>query len=231
MNRLFYANKVLNITFTLIIAMLLISMSSDLKAQDTTMHGHEMESQDTSMSHDHHGMMGDMQEEMKEMHEKMKELEMTGDPDYDFAQMMIEHHKGAITLSEKQVEDGEADTLISMAKKIIEDQEAEIDSLENFVSNHEPDRVTEDKEMTGGGQHLMGNMDDSMQDMLNMEVREDQDHNYVQMITMHHQQAIDMATNYLSHGKDENLKKMAQDMIDKSKEEIDSFENWKNTHD
>jgi|GEM_PF-6903689 len=220
--------KKLNILCLIII--LMISLTGITRAQDTTMTPPQgME--DTTMQHpDHHGgMMGEMGEEMKEMHEEMMEMEMTGDPDYDFAQLMIEHHKGAIKLSEKQVDEGEADSVVALAREIIEDQQDEIDSLEEFVDNHEPQK-SDDTEMTGGGDHLMKDMDEMMLQMQEMEMQEDQDHNYVEMITMHHRQAIKMAENYLSHGKDENLKRMAQDMIDKNQEQITKFDSWKMTH-
>lgn len=221
--------RMLKAFFAVIIMGLLFTLNTAIYAQDTTTTDHQMETQDTSMHQEHHEMMGDMKSEMKEMHENMKDLESTGDPDYDFAQMMIEHHKGGIALSEAQVDEGKADSLIAIARQIIEDQEKEIDSLEEFVSNHQPQKQTTD-EMTGGGEHLMKGMDEMMQEMQGMEMKDDQDHNYAQMITMHHQHAIDMATNYLSHGKDENLKKMAQDMIDKNKSQIERIETWKNTH-
>ena len=45
-------------------------------------------------------------EAMKKMMEKMKAVQLTGNIDYDFALLMIEHHKGAIDMSKIELKDG-----------------------------------------------------------------------------------------------------------------------------
>jgi uncharacterized protein (DUF305 family) len=61
---------------------------------------------------------------------------MSGDPDVDFAQMMIPHHQGAVDMARSQLEHGKDPQLRQMAQKIIEDQEREIATLKEWLAQH-----------------------------------------------------------------------------------------------
>jgi uncharacterized protein (DUF305 family) len=76
------------------------------------------------------------------MHSAMQRMQqdmssgMTGDPDIDFARMMIPHHQGAIDMARLQLEHGKNPQLRQMAQKIIEDQEREIATLKEWLAQH-----------------------------------------------------------------------------------------------
>ncbi len=59
---------------------------------------------------------------------------MSGDPDVDFATMMIPHHRGAIDMARAQLESGKDPELPRLAEKIIADQEREIAILEEWLA-------------------------------------------------------------------------------------------------
>ena len=63
-------------------------------------------------------------------------MPMSGDPDRDFAQMMIPHHQGAIDMARIELESGKDPQLRQMAQKIIEDQEREIAALKEWLAQH-----------------------------------------------------------------------------------------------
>ena len=85
------------------------------------------------------GMMGmhgaAMQTAMQHMQQGMN-MPMSGDPDRDFAQMMIPHHQGAIDMARIELESGKDPQLRQMAQKIIEDREREIASLKEWLAQH-----------------------------------------------------------------------------------------------
>jgi uncharacterized protein (DUF305 family) len=64
------------------------------------------------------------------------DVPMTGDPDVDFARMMIPHHQGAIDMARAQLEKGEDPQLRELAQKIIADQEREIGILNQWLAQH-----------------------------------------------------------------------------------------------
>jgi uncharacterized protein (DUF305 family) len=85
------------------------------------------------------GMMGmhgaAMQTAMQNMQQGM-DMPMSGDPDPDFAQMMIPHHQGAIEMVRIELESGKDSQLRQMAQKIIEDPEREIAALKEWLAQH-----------------------------------------------------------------------------------------------
>jgi uncharacterized protein (DUF305 family) len=68
-------------------------------------------------------MMGDA---MTAMDEGMQLAPMNGDPDHDFAAMMIPHHRGAIDMAKAQLLYGKNPRLRRLAQEIIVTQDSEI---------------------------------------------------------------------------------------------------------
>ncbi|MDO1449236.1 DUF305 domain-containing protein [Rhodocytophaga aerolata] len=77
-----------------------------------------------------------MDEAMKKMEETMGSVPETIDPDYDFAEMMIHHHQGAIDMSKIELEFGDDEPAKKEAQMIIDHQEEEIIKLGEFRNEH-----------------------------------------------------------------------------------------------
>jgi len=75
----------------------------------------------------------DMKAMMKEGNDKMMSMQMTGDPDVDFALMMRMHHQGAIEMAQMQLQTGKDPEMRKMAQKIIADQKKEIAQFDKFL--------------------------------------------------------------------------------------------------
>jgi uncharacterized protein (DUF305 family) len=89
-------------------------------------------------THEHGGAMaGPHAPAMRSAMERMRQgvgTPMSGDPDVDFATMMIPHHRGAIDMARAQLESGKDPELRRLAEKIITDQEREIAILEEWLA-------------------------------------------------------------------------------------------------
>ena len=55
--------------------------------------------------------------------------------DQMFLEMMIEHHRGAVTMAETQVDEGENPDAVAMAEEIISTQNAEIEQMEQLLGS------------------------------------------------------------------------------------------------
>ncbi len=83
-------------------------------------------------------MMGPHGQAMRSAMQRMQQsMPMSGDPDVDFARMMILHHQGAIDMARSQLEQGQDPQLRQMAQKIIEDQEREIATLTEWLAQQQ----------------------------------------------------------------------------------------------
>lgn len=81
----------------------------------------------------HSGMdMGGMSQD-----EAMTELEGLTGSDFDrrFLELMIAHHEGAVAMAEDQLADGQNPQALDLARKIIDDQQAEIGEMEELLKS------------------------------------------------------------------------------------------------
>ena len=70
---------------------------------------------------------------MQRMHQAMA-VPSTGDPDRDFAAMMIPHHQGAIDMAEVELRFGKDERLRRLAQGIIVEQRQEIAVMQGILS-------------------------------------------------------------------------------------------------
>lgn len=67
-------------------------------------------------------------------HGDMAAVVISGDPDRDFATMMLPHHQGAIDMARTELLHGKDPMLRRLAQEIIADQQSEIDLLRLWMS-------------------------------------------------------------------------------------------------
>ncbi len=186
---------------------------------------------DTSMSKmdkmndmDMKNMNNKMMESMNGMMGKMDAMKMTGDFDLDFANMMIMHHQAAIDMSEIALAKGSDAQVKTWAQQIITAQKAEIEQMQALVKNYKmPEMKKEGGEMHNELGETMKMMMDKMKAMT-MSGNTDKD--FVMMMIPHHESAVTMAEDEISHGKQLELKKMAQKIITDQTKEIKDFNTW-----
>lgn len=73
-----------------------------------------------------------MQKMMHGMH-----MQSTGDPDKDFAIMMIVHHQGAIDMAKVELEHGDDPQMRALAAEVIAAQEQEIAEMKAWLEAQE----------------------------------------------------------------------------------------------
>lgn len=165
-----------------------------------------------------------MMQAMNAMGNKMNEMKMTGDFDLDFANMMILHHQSAIDMSEVEIAKGTDAQIRTMAQNIITAQNLEISQLQAFIKNYKiPEVKKTNQEMHN---ELGETMKDMMDKMNKMQMTGNTDKDFVMMMIVHHESTVKMAGDELSHGKQYEVKKMAQKMLEDQSKEINAFKTW-----
>lgn len=187
---------------------LLISTSSCSKDDKNTI---------TIQDHDKNQMMA-----LKhQMMDKMMTMQMTKDPDNDFAMMMKTHHEGAIDMANLELKNGKDEQLRAMAQTIIETQQAEITQLDAFLQTHSPH--LNDPEFD---QMLMMGMEKSSKESDLQIINGNTDHDFATLMIPHHQSAIENSRLVLLHGHEESMKQMAIKIIDEQEKEISELQDW-----
>lgn len=171
-----------------------------------------------------------MQEIMNNMMQEMNQMQMTCDPDIDFANMMIMHHEAGIKMSEAELQYGHEAEAKMMAEEAIEGDEASIQRLEAFLSAH-PQAEPLSDEMC---RQYTKEIDAAMKTMINcMKAAgrsNDVDVNYAAQMICHHQGALDMSTIELKYGDDTAARAEASKIITEQSAHIMMLANFINMH-
>jgi uncharacterized protein (DUF305 family) len=95
-------------------------------------HGHGDAPSDAAVSADA-TFASQMMQAMDRMDAGMMAAKPTGDPDRDFAAMMIPHHQGAVDMAKIQLIYGRDPVMRRLAQAIIVEQQQEIELMQRFL--------------------------------------------------------------------------------------------------
>ena len=152
----------------------------------------------------------------------MNGMKMTGDFDYDFANTMLMHHQSAVDMAKNEISKGSNAEVKTMAQNIVTAQEGEIAQLKNIIANY---KMPEMKKENGESHNELGETMEKMEvKMKGMVKTGNADKDFLMMMIPHHESAVTMGEDELSHGKNLELKKMAQKIIEDQSKEIKQFE-------
>jgi uncharacterized protein (DUF305 family) len=81
-----------------------------------------------------HGDMGGMEMDGMSQQDAMAELQGLSGEAFDarFLELMIEHHRGAVTMAQTALDEGQHPDVQELAEKVVTDQEAEIEQMEQL---------------------------------------------------------------------------------------------------
>lgn len=158
---------------------------------------------------------------------RMDTMTMTMDPDVDFAKMMIEHHNLAISMANIELQYGheqKAKDLASQTKA--GNQESKI-RLQQFLSVHGAPVMDMGTDFQEKMDSVMLKMNETMKAF---HKSNDPDYDFSEMMTHHHQGAIDMSEIELHYGNDAASKNEAQMQIDEQQKEIIKLAKFRSEH-
>jgi uncharacterized protein (DUF305 family) len=162
------------------------------------------------------GFMSAMEPSMR----KMQSIQMTGDFDQDFANMMIEHHQGAIDMARVELVKGKNKKMMAMAQSILSKQTAEQKQFREILKSFKPSGM---KHGEGVLQKSMTGMSKAMK---SIPMSGNIDKDFAAMMIPHHEAAVSMFKMEQENGMNIKLKDMAQKGIKDQQREIAEFKAW-----
>jgi uncharacterized protein (DUF305 family) len=147
--------------------------------------------------------------------------------DLQFIDTMIVHHEGAITMSQMVLSKSQRPELTDFAQKIIDDQSTEIAQLKQWRDEWyagKPSAVNMDMPgMTNEGMKMMtGEHMKKMDEMKPAHL----DSHFLDMMSSHHEGAIDMAKQALTKAEHPEIKDLAKRIISAQSAEIKQMDAW-----
>lgn len=163
---------------------------------------------------------GGLMQPMTSMMAGMKAVQITGDFDVDYANMMIAHHQGALDMAQAELAQGADAGLKTIAQGIISKQKNEQDQLKNILANYKAHG------MKHGEGALQKSIEGMGSKMTGMTMSGNVDKDFATMMMAHHEQGIAMDKLQVEHGMDSKLKQMAKKSISSQQTEIGQFKAW-----
>jgi uncharacterized protein (DUF305 family) len=145
--------------------------------------------------------------------------------DVEFTQMMIPHHRDAVSMAELAPDRTEHPFILDIAQRIQEAQDPEIEQMTEWLEDWGEDVPTE----TTGGHDMGGDMPEAssgMVDELSAASGPTFDRLFAEMMIEHHQGAIDMANEEIANGQSSEVIALAEAIIEAQQAEIAEFENF-----
>ena len=143
--------------------------------------------------------------------------------DATFAATMIDHHRGAIEMSQAAKRDAKHPQVKALASEIIRAQESEIERLTAIGTLLSGEGIKPSDHELGMSEESMG-LDPTIDEF---ESAKDPDKEFIDSMIPHHAGAIAMANDLLKHGKNPELRAMAEAIIVAQHSEILKLQRWR----
>ena len=179
---------------------------------------------------------------MQDMMQQMSGVEAAS-IDEAFAQMMIIHHQGAINMASQVMQSGDNNEIKQRAQQLITTKQQEVERLQQFAGNT---RGNANQQLGTSGttnagttgtttgdpmEQLRGATEGTMEQLQQEQLNGDADHDFAHILILHHQDAIEMANVELQHGMNQQVKEIAQKIVDNNKKQIAELQTWTKSND
>ncbi|MTD43672.1 DUF305 domain-containing protein [Conexibacter sp. W3-3-2] len=141
--------------------------------------------------------------------------------DLAFVQEMVPHHNSAVAMATTAQKRSDREEIKGLAADIIKSQSTEIAQMEAISKRLTADGVKVGE--LGVPEHMMGMSGDETA----LETASPFDREFIDMMVPHHQGAIVMARVALEKGESDEVKALAQDIIDAQSREIGEMNTWR----
>ncbi len=164
------------------------------------------------------------------MHQMMSDMTVTdtsGSADIDFLTEMIPHHQAAVNMAEAYLSyDPQSEEIKNLAENIISTQNKEIETMESLINIIEENGTADTEKEDAYIEAYTAMMQNSHSH--NSYSCSSIDEAFAESMTEHHQMAVDMANLILTYGESQEVKALAQSIIDTQEAEILQMNNFLN---
>lgn len=162
---------------------------------------------------------------MHQMMENMMNVEKSGSADIDFLAGMIPHHRSAIEMSESYLSHNPQNADIkTLAENIISVQQEEIDTMNSLINSIKESGVADTEKAEAYQDEYTHIMHTSHSHSVNEYNTIDQA--FADGMIEHHQMAVDMSNLILKYSDNEEVRKLAENIINAQEKEIEQMNTY-----
>lgn len=172
----------------------------------------------------------EMDATIEKMFKKMMAEPETGDPDLDFAHMMIHHHEGGIEVGNIELKYGYHAEAKEIAQKSNKGNLESKKRLETYMAEHGAAKKMDKAKYKLFREEMMMHMEQSEKVLKSWPATIDADYDFAEILIHHHQGALEMSELELKYGKDKSFREEAQMMIMEQEMEIKELGDFRLMH-
>lgn len=228
--QVYYWSTVIVMAVVVVIGWLTVSDNGSMSGNNNQIINESQQNVDNQASNENNSMIAENSslthyfEEQKvamdTMMTEMKNIPHTGDPATDYLYGMIPHHESAIAMSKSYLKYGGNSTeLKQMAEDIISIQGTEIEQMQSMIQKLE-EEVQKDETKETEYLNAYNKILEDHQASHSMSTPNSVEEAFAEGMIMHHDMAIQMAEIILQYTENEEIRNMAQNIIDMQTKEI-----------
>jgi uncharacterized protein (DUF305 family) len=161
------------------------------------------------------------------MIEQIRGLKMTGNPDSDFAHVMVEHDQGGIDLANEEIRMGKDRAVQAIAQKVLSRLQAEQSEMRKHVKKG---KVSNTAQPVSNVSPMPDNVEDVLKDvekwMKKTTLTGNTDKDFVVSMLEQFKDRVKMANIEMRHGKDQAVKDLATKIKTDSQQEEKELSEW-----
>ncbi len=170
-------------------------------------------------------ILKDYTKAMSSMRDEMMIGMSYNDPDVAFAKNMLGHHRGTLDMANIELKYGTDASMRQLAQTIILEQQIEIDTIRKWLASHLDS--PNPKPNTLVMQQAYSSTMDAMHNEMTIGIADPiPDMAFARSMLPHHLGAVEMAKIQMMYGKDEEMRKLAQEIVNAQQPEIELMQNW-----
>jgi uncharacterized protein (DUF305 family) len=170
----------------------------------------------------------ELRAELQETIEKINDVEVTGNQDADFARIMIEHHKGAVDLSDAYINKTQNEQMKKLVTESRDKKKADIKIMEDLLDKLDVDKNSNDAASRRVDSPMKNTVVSSMSSPdASTSMRGDIDSEFAKLMIDHHKQAIELSRMEVESGSDIEMKAIAKKIIDDNEKQISQLKSHK----
>ncbi|GEM_PF-2414518 len=162
------------------------------------------------IDHNHSALM----ERIDDLLEKVQNMNLSGDFDKDYAEMMIEYNQAGIDMAQTETMKGNNANLKEKARLTIDQQKEENDQLRAFLKDFKESGKKHDVSI------LKNAVTEKLNKMHQVKITGDVDKDFAKLMNMHREYAIDLHKLQLEHGMSAELKEHARKSITEQEKDM-----------
>lgn len=163
-------------------------------------------------------------EARQDMIETLYQYEFTGDPNYDYANLMIPLNRAAIEMSRQVLDRSDDDQLLRVVEPGLSARQEENESLQGWLDRYqEPNPGNDAEALTETFQNVRNQIRDGREVL---EPTGDLESDFAQAMIWHHEVAIALSQTFMQNSTDAQLRLFANDVKRVQTRELAELGNW-----